>query len=369
MNGRLAAAGLALALLAGCAGPLHPRELQELQPVQTLGFDAGEGETIVSASDPGSGEGDSPVRLTARGSGAAAAVEELGTVSPRAELFYAHVRFVVLGEGVARAGMGEILDWFERSTQTRLGLPLFVVRGGDARDLVTAPGEKDREISALLATLERQTERRGEVYCFTMLDTARSLSRSGAALCCAVRSVGEGDAPPSAGEEAPVLQTAGYAVLRGGALAGWLDERESRGATLLLGKAGELSYVLNGVTVTLRKADVSLRPGTDEEGRPLLTGSLSARAGVAGMAEPGALTPALLKELGQELSRALSEDAEAALTASRELEADFLELGDLFPREAGFSLPDLLWEIQVRGAVERSYDIGSGPALRGGETT
>ena len=73
---RLLAGGLALALLTGCAGPLHPRELQELQPVQTLGFDAGpDGEILVTASDPGDGEGAAPLLLTARGIGVASAVE------------------------------------------------------------------------------------------------------------------------------------------------------------------------------------------------------------------------------------------------------------------------------------------------------
>ena len=353
---RLIAGGLATALLTGCAGPLHPRELQELQPVQTLGFDTGTaGEILVTASDPGDGEGAPPLRLAARGPGVAAAVEALGTQSPREALFCAHVRFVVLGEDAARSGAGEVLDWFERSTQTRLSLPLFVVRGGSAGELMADPETPDREISALLATVDRQTERRGPVFCFTVLDVARSLARSGAALCCAVRPAGEGGAP----------LPAGYAVLRDGALAGWLDEGESRGATLLLGKAGELSYVLDGVTAALRGTDVSLRPERDREGRPVLRITVSARAGVTGMADPAALTPALRDRLGQALSRALAADAEAALRASRELGADFLELGRLFDGSADLSA--LRWELRVRAETERSYDVDGGPALRGEE--
>ena len=362
MKTKIAAAFLALALLSGCAGPLHPRELQELQPVQTLGFDAAPEDVIVSASDPGDGEGGAPVRLTAAGPGAAAAVEALGAAAAREELFYAHVRFVVLGESAAKRGIGEILDWFERSTQTRLGLPLFVVKGTDARTLVTAPGETDREISALLAALERQSALRGDVYCFTLLDTARSLSRTGAALCCAVAPAED---LPSAGEEAPVLKTAGYAVLKDGALRGWLGEGASRGATLLLNRAGEMSYELRGVTVTLRRAKAALRPGTDRDGRPRLAVELTARAGVTGMAEPRDLTPALRRELEDALSEALLADAAAALAASREMEADFLDLAALFPPGSGFSLRDMDWEIAVRSELERSYDIDGGPALRG----
>ena len=144
-----------------------------------------------------------------------------------------------------------------------------------------------------------------------------------------------------------------------------ITERLGRGATLLLGKAGELSYVLAGVTAALRGTDVSLRPERDREGRPVLRITVSARAGVTGMADPAALTPALRDRLGQALSQALAADAEAAVRASRELGADFLELGRLFDGSADLSA--LRWELRVRAETERSYDVDGGPALRGEE--
>ena len=49
----------------------------------------------------------------------------------------------------------------------------------------------------------------------------------------------------------------------------------------------------------------------------------------------------------------------------RELDADFLVLGRLFPREAGFSLSALRWTISAEAEIERSYDVEGGPALRG----
>ena len=352
------AGAAALCLLTGCAGLLHGRELQELQPVQTLGFDGAPGAVILSASDPGDGEQAPPVRLTARGPGVQAAAEALQTLAPREELFFAHVRFVLLGEAAARAGMGEVLDWFQRGTQTRLGLPVFVLRGGEARSLVDPPAEAE-DVSARLAALVRQGELRGEVRCFTLLDTARGLARSGAALCCALERPGEG------GE----LRAAGYAVIRNGALAGWLDQRESRGASLLLEQAGELCRELpdeqgGAVTVTLRSTEVRLAPRR-ADGGPFLDVVLSARAGVAGMTEPGPLPPERLSALETLLAEELRSDAEAALAASCRLDADFLELGRRFPRDGSFSLPGLRWTVRAEAEIERSYDIDGGPALRG----
>ena len=180
-----------------------------------------------------------------------------------------------------------------------------------------------------------------------------------AALCCALESPGEG------GE----LRAAGYAVIRNASLAGWLDRRESRGASLLLEQAGELCRELpdgrgGAVTVTLRSAEVRLVP-RQADGGPFLDVVLSARAGVAGMTEPGPLSPELLAALEARLAEDLRSAAEAALAASRRLDADFLELGRRFPREAAFSLSGLRWTVRAEAEIERSYDIDGGPALRG----
>ncbi len=101
------------------------------------------------------------------------------------------------------------------------------------------------------------------------------------------------------------------------------------------------------------------------DGGPFLDVVLSARAGVAGMTQPGPLTPELLAALEARLAEELRSDAEAALTASRRLDADFLELGRRFPRETAFSLSGLRWTVRAEAEIERSYDIDGGGALRG----
>ena len=47
---RLSAALAALALLSGCASLLHPRLVEDLQLIQTIGFDGGIGDMTVSVS-------------------------------------------------------------------------------------------------------------------------------------------------------------------------------------------------------------------------------------------------------------------------------------------------------------------------------
>ena len=126
---RLGAALAALALLSGCSSLLHPRQVEDLQLIQTIGFDGGVGDVTVSVSSGEASEDAVSAQLAARGASIQTAVQRLQDFSPREELFFAHIRYAVVGEACARGGITPVLDYFERSTQTQLSVPLFVVKG------------------------------------------------------------------------------------------------------------------------------------------------------------------------------------------------------------------------------------------------
>ena len=64
---RLSAALAALALLSGCASLLHPRLVEDLQLIQTIGFDGGIGDMTVSVSSGEASEDAVSAQLAARG--------------------------------------------------------------------------------------------------------------------------------------------------------------------------------------------------------------------------------------------------------------------------------------------------------------
>ena len=157
---RLSAALAALALLSGCASLLHPRLVEDLQLIQTIGFDGGIGDMTVSVSSGEASEDAVSAQLAARGASIQTAVQRLQDFSPREELFFAHIRYAAVGEDCARGGITPILDYFERGTQTQLSVPLFVVKGESAYTLVAANGGEN-EITAALSSLEADTKRQG----------------------------------------------------------------------------------------------------------------------------------------------------------------------------------------------------------------
>ena len=348
---RLSAALAALALLSGCASLLHPRLVEDLQLIQTIGFDGGIGDMTVSVSSGEASEDAVSAQLAARGASIQTAVQRLQDFSPREELFFAHIRYAAVGEDCARGGITPILDYFERGTQTQLSVPLFVVKGESAYTLAAA-----------LSSLEADTKRQGSAHCFTVLEIASRLNRSGAALACAIAPTAPERSVPEAEDGATLALEAGYAVFRGETLCGFLDTDAALGADLLLGFAPQASYVLpdgsgGTVTVQLHTAKASLSP-VRNGGETAVRIAVRVRAGVTESSGADTADAEMLARLEDGLSRAVAAQIEAAAEASKALDADFLELWRVLPevKDEGV-LASLRTLVQTESVLERSYDI------------
>ena len=361
---------LALLFLCGCAPLLPYREVSRLALVQTMGFDAAAAGSRISVCT-GPGTEDVPsVRLAASGANIAEAERTAREDAAGKDLFFAHVRFAVLGERAAREGLLPVLDYFERSTEMRPDIPLFIVRGDSAESVVTGSADESYNISSLLNALTERTEHTGGVYPYTLLDLSERLARSGSALCCAIRLTDPSEDAPSAEEGALAVQEAGYAVFRGDALAGYLSESASLGANLLSGRAqGALLTLPLGdsgtVTAELLACGVSLAAETDEAGEPFLTVELAARAGITLASLTGRPPENALAQLNAALARQLRACVKETLESACAFRADFPELHRLFSRAdaryAAWTPEELLSRVtvrvNVRAEAERSYDL------------
>lgn len=372
--GRAAAVLAALSLaLTGCGSSqlTHPREVEQLQLVQTMGYDGAVGRVTVSVSSGQGLGGEPPTLLAATGGSVSSAIRKLQDWSAREELYFAHVRYAVVGEAAARAGVEPLLDHFERGSQTPLNLPMLVVKGSDARTLVTGSSDPMYEVTALLNSLQRDTEQMGTAHCFTVLDVAQRLARSGAALCCAVTAEPSGASVPSAEEGAVVAMEAGYAVLKDGKLAGFLDRDTALGADLVMNLAGKALYILSdgqggAVTVELRGSEATLTPVRDNSGVLTVEVDLRSEAGIVEASGDIPMDDAFLTRLEKTLDRAMVRQAEAALKESRKMGADFMELYRQLAKKDPKAFPGrvpadfftaLDWRVRADATVERSYDI------------
>lgn len=305
-------------LLSGCQGSIYSnyRETERIRCVETLGLDSGEKLTRLSLSSP-EGEGGS---LSREAESILRCLASAQSYAADKELYYAHSQFLLLGEDYAREYASEALDFVARDNQLRLGLDLFIVKGGEASELISGGGETD--IGKTLSGLRREWESSGRSRVFTCREVIRSLSRHGAAAVCALSGVKNPDGSLGAVPD-------GYAVLKDGRLAGYVPREQVVAANLLLGKAGNpVLSVPDGeggmVELVLSKSKLKISQGG---GRFFVKARLT-----VSLAEPD--TPRqhitdreYLAALEETLAAELEDSTKALLELSKALEADFLGLG------------------------------------------
>ena len=170
--------------ISGCTLSVYNnyRGLERLQVIETVGLDSAEDGGVTLSISAGRGaSGREPVRASASAQSVTEAMQELQDRSRSDELFFSGTGCILLGEAAA-AETARWLELIARSDSLRLDTPLFVVRGGEASELVTEAGGEESDITQIMNALMHYAEKSGPARIYTCLDAARSLIENGAAL-------------------------------------------------------------------------------------------------------------------------------------------------------------------------------------------
>ncbi len=380
-----AALALSLALLSGCSGGsiyANYREIDRLLIIQTIGIDRGADGGVVLSISAGRLGGEPSVCMRAEGPSISEARDLLQNYAPNEVLFYSHINCVVIGEGAAKAGIGKYLDYIQRSVDFRLDTPIFLVKGGNAGDLVMGAAGESRSVTDVLESVKWDVEQSDGGKVYTAAEIAEALSFTGAALVCCVECAAETGADPNAENSEVTAIPSGCGILMSDALAGYISPQETRGLNFLSGSTGsgtmELSAGKYRATVSMDGAEASLEPVWAEDGSiKFINASVKLRAGIA---ELGYLAP-LDENCLTALDGALADEARgwinSALARSKTLSADFAGLGRVLeldfpvkyramPRSFTDQLPDIIFNVSVTARVGRTYDLENPAGLPGG---
>lgn len=371
--------------MTGCNGIYNNyREIDTLQLIQTLGIDWN-GTAVEMTVSTGQGLEDQPsVAISRRGETIASAIGEIQNYSSKEDLFFAHARFVVLGEAAAKELLTEFLDFMARSAKLKMDMTLFVVNASNAKGLLTLDGEKGYNATEGLSSIEKVARRSGIAYPFTGIDVISSLSEYGSALICAITPAQMEDSVFTEDGGSITSTPAGYAIIKDGALCAYLDTECSRGATILMNKTGYGAIPLEikeGAYVTVytedSSADYTARWGPDGslEG---LSVEVKLSCGLVEVSDKLNYGESeLLSVISKTMEEKLLKDVSAVLYTSKELESDFLGLKGFlrskYPKEMSLLgsdfpslLPDIPMDVRVKCEVTRNYDFEhAGTLLKG----
>lgn len=327
------------------------RAIENLKLVHTIGFDTHKDGLQLSVSG-GESENEGIIRLSASGKNISDALAAVQSFSGKEELYYAHTRYVLVGQGYAEQGLGDIMQYLESSNQLRSDLPLFILRSSDAKDLITHAGGKKNSTFEILEAVVRSCTQRGDSYPFTCGDIASFSAEYGSALACALEMKSTKSVNPEAEDEELTPVVSGYGIIKQGKLIDFLSKDASKGVNLLLNELGTDSFAVtlgnNPYSLQIRSIDTTLRPSFGDLGTMT---NLTIEMNVEAVLEEHEQSADVDHEqLSKAFSKTVRQWIEEVLQSMRNNQSDFLGLGPriaiTFPKE--WESNPLSWETQLK---------------------
>ncbi|MEW9700533.1 Ger(x)C family spore germination protein [Paenibacillus sp. SI8] len=244
---------LAMVLLLSCVmlmtGCWNRRELSDLSIVTAIGIDKAAEENeyrfsfqiinpreIASGPSGGGGGRNSPVSIVS-GTGATLfeAIRKTSQIVPR-QMFFAHIQLVVIGESLAKEGIADLFDLFERAHEARMTSDVMIARGTSAESVISMLTIFEKiPANAAVGKLKFTSAIWSENIKVGIDDVIRALTGEGVEpVISGIRINGD----PQKGTETSnlsstqpkaMIQISGIALFREGKLAAWLDGDNARG--------------------------------------------------------------------------------------------------------------------------------------------
>lgn len=405
MHKRLLFALLCLVLLPGCWNRV---EIDELAIVRAVAVDYLPGRkapyfVTLSVIKPGqfaSGDGGGGANPTVLFSGVGATIElaiQQASFTISRRIYLSHNEVLLLGEEAARHGLHDILDFILRSSQMRLTNFLLVVPGM-AHEALHVKERLEGGITDEILGLVRQAQVSSEANPQELFKILRQLSTPGQEACVAVLRVGivpekvlpqveeadkqmenqkNGSNKQEGGGETETepkqqLVLAGTAVFRGGRLAGFLNEIETRGFLWLTNgvKRGIIEVhdpqdPEETVGLGIIRAEAKITPSM-EKGKISFLVEVEEEGDIFSQTGPSdTSSPEVIKLLNSAKAGAIKEEIEKALYKLQDLGTDIVGFGAAlnrrYPREfakLGGQWPEIFRgveiEVRVTANVRRS---------------
>ncbi len=369
------------------------KEIEQLQVIQTMGLDyksGGVSLSLATAFDPKALNG--PARLFSDAPSITTAFERIRKYSFEEELFFAHINSLLLGEEAAKEGIESYLMYICRSPDIRIDIPVFVVRGGSAREAVLNVGNAINGISEVMRSVKQTLEWRGDGGLTRTADVVHELRLHGSSLVCALEysaaseisgSVTNGDGALSPSDTNPeqslastdrTLAYIGYAIIRDGKLCEYIDREQAIGVAFLKNQVRICDIVVqdrqgNNVTLEIDKGSSDIRPQWAEDGS--LEGfqvDAKVEASIVELSSGNLNGGESLEYVQLALEKAVSQYIGQVLMLSRKYRSDFLGLGSRVEMKDAEKyralktdfdqlLPELDIRINVSGQLRHTNDI------------
>lgn len=258
------------------------------------------------------------------------AVRNMASTSSR-RIFWAHIKVIVISEGLAREDTLEIFDFFNRNPELRLRT-LVAVTPGEAGKIVNVVPIMEKDPAIYLEKIIKNNNLTGKSYSVMLKDFMEDYL--------------DPDIGPvtsrvvfDKSKSEPTLKTNGAYVFDGNKLSSSLNEEDTRGLLWIKNKMNGSMMVVNcpydnkPVTLEIKNAKTSFKSYLDNE-VPHFTINVDVNAIIT---EQSCLTDfndkQKLHELEKALGTAISKDIQSTITKAKDLQIDFPGLSRILHKQ------------------------------------
>lgn len=337
--------GLVLILIFFPTGCWNAREIDELAFVMGIALDdAGNGKFKVtvqmakpsthskSPTGGGGGEKEKPYWLaTSTGQTLFEAIRNMATFTSR-RIFWSHNKVIIISEKLARRDISEILDFFSRNPELRLRT-WIAVTPGNAGDLLEKGPSMEKVTAGALEKVIEQRVWTGKGYGIMLKDMLEDYL-SPATFPAAAKVVITEEASQ------PRIKLAGAAVFGEKKMAGWLDERQTRGLLWLKHRMHSTIMVVpcpvDGQPLSIEIVGAKVHYQSEFKGRkPQLKIMVNASGNLTEQAcKTDYYHADNLPKLEKALAEAITTDIESTVRAAqKDLDLDFPGFNHIFHRQ------------------------------------
>lgn len=339
-------------VLTGC---WNSRELNELAIVSGIGIDKLDGKEgyrvtfqIInpSSSAPTAGAASSQPPIVVISTTDRTIFGALRKASRRAtrQLFFAHTQLLIIGESLARSGVTNLFDIFDRSHELRLNSAVLISKDTDAASVLKLLTTVDNLPSmGIVRKMQNTSSVWGENRRIIVFDVINDITGASDFTMNGIKVVGnaeEGKKKSSVEQSEPLAGSlmSGLAVIKKGKLISWLDSSESIGTQWLLDKiqetninvaspSGEEDISVN-VIYSKTAAKIEVR-----DGKPVFhihireEGVINETGGYVDLSNPEEI-----QKLELELEEQTGKDIKLAMKAAQGMKADIFNFGNELQR-------------------------------------
>lgn len=190
--------------------------------------------TSISAKMTGKSEERQSETFYSEGKTVSEAVRNFHTYLDR-KPFLGHINYILIGEGAAEDGILKYIDFFSRENAIRMNAKVFVIKGGRAEDVLKKASKKDAVVNNGLDSLIKSQGGKSISTLEELTEVMYILDSKFLSLfipCIELVKMSQDGQDKGSMD----IKMGGFAIFDGDKLAGYLDDRQSRGLNWLMNR-------------------------------------------------------------------------------------------------------------------------------------